>query len=74
MQGSSTTPSAESPIGRILIAAMVTGFLALLIAAATAGYALQQGNRHTDWVMSAVCPSTAPFPTPMSPRTTCAIS
>ncbi|MBB3880456.1 sensor histidine kinase [Sphingomonas pseudosanguinis] len=51
MQGSSTTPSAESPIGRILIAAMVTGFLALLIAAATAGYALQQGNRHTDWVI-----------------------
>lgn len=51
MQGATTTSPTESPIGRILIAAMATGFLALLIAAGAAAYAIHQGNRHTDWVI-----------------------
>ncbi|WP_343526092.1 ATP-binding protein [Sphingomonas sp.] len=46
-----STSLGENPIGRILIAAMATGFLALLVAAVAAGYAIRQGNRHTDWVI-----------------------
>lgn len=30
---------------------MATGFLALLVAAIAAGYAIRQGNRHSDWVI-----------------------
>lgn len=51
MQGVDTASTAENPIGRILIAAMATGFIALLVAAVAAAYAIRQGNRHTDWVI-----------------------
>ncbi|MGE7207177.1 sensor histidine kinase [Sphingomonas sp. NPDC019816] len=52
MQGLRDAATAgENPIGRILIAAMATGFLALLVAAGAAAYVIQQGNRHTDWVI-----------------------
>lgn len=51
MQGLSSAPTGANPIGRILIAAMATGFLALLAAAIAAGYAIRQGNRHSDWVV-----------------------
>ncbi|HJO65056.1 MAG TPA: CHASE3 domain-containing protein, partial [Sphingomonas sanguinis] len=51
MQGSPTLASAENPIGRILVAAMAIGFLALLVAAGAAGYVVRQTNRHSDWVI-----------------------
>ncbi len=51
MQGSPTLASAENPIGRILVAAMAIGFLALLVAAGAAGYVVRQTNRHSDWVV-----------------------
>ncbi len=51
MQGPSSDASAENPIGRILVAAMAIGFLALLVAAGAAGYAVRQTNRHSDWVV-----------------------
>jgi len=51
MQEGSPKPSADNPIGRILIAAMVTGFIALIMAAIAAGYAIRQTNRHGDWVV-----------------------
>ncbi|MET4898062.1 ATP-binding protein [Sphingomonadaceae bacterium jetA1] len=52
MQGAPTAiPTTDSPIGRILVAAMATGFLALIVAAVTAGYAIQKTNRHSDWVI-----------------------
>ncbi|WP_428969155.1 sensor histidine kinase [Sphingomonas sp. Xoc002] len=51
MQGSPTLAPAENPIGRILVAAMAIGFLALLVAAGAAGYVVRQTNRHSDWVI-----------------------
>ncbi len=51
MQGSPTLAPAENPIGRILVAAMAIGFLALLVAAGAAGYVVRQTNRHSDWVV-----------------------
>jgi signal transduction histidine kinase len=51
MQGLARTPFGGIPVGRVLIAAMATGFLALLAAAVAAGYAIRQENRHSDWVI-----------------------
>jgi len=51
MQGLSNASTGANPIGRILIATMATGFLALLIAAIAAAYAIRQDNRHSDWVV-----------------------
>jgi len=51
MQGSPTVAPTENPIGRILVAAMAIGFLALLVAAGAAGYVVRQTNRHSDWVV-----------------------
>ncbi|WP_322965239.1 sensor histidine kinase [Sphingomonas fuzhouensis] len=51
MQGLARTPFGGIPVGRVLIAAMATGFLALLVAVVAAGYAIRQENEHTDWII-----------------------